>query len=136
MDITLERARRWMSIKANQETLEKAWQDLEHALSLRIKPLGLDLYEATRSELSEARAMRRLMRRIEDHDRSLDQQMRRIARRRSTSLAGALAKIEIALRMSCPAACEEVVWALVVSAAQDLREMDAVPCAVDGRASA
>lgn len=123
MDVTLDRARRWMSTKDAQDALVRKWQDLEHSLSLRIKPLGLDLEKAAHSDLSEARTMRTLMRRIEDHDRSLNQQMRRLARNRAVSLAGTLAKIEVALRMSSPAACEEDVWALVASAAHDLREL-------------
>lgn len=122
-DTTLDHAKRWMSIKDTQDVLVRRWQDLEHALSLRIKPLGLDLEEAAHSDLSEARAMRTLMRKIEDYDLRLNQQIKCLAGHRAASLAGTLAKIEVALRMTCPGVHEEDIWALVVSAAHDLRGM-------------
>lgn len=133
-DTALARAKRWMSIKDTQDVLVKRWQDLEHALSIRIKPLGLNLEEAVHSDLDEARTMRTLMRRIEDHDRSLNQQMRCLARHRAASLAGTLAKIEVALRMTCPAVHEEEIWALVASAAHDLRELALTGLPTDARA--
>jgi hypothetical protein len=119
----LDRSKRWISAKDAQETLVKRWQDLEQALSLRIGPLGLDLEEAAQSNLSEAQTMRTVMRKIETYDRSLNNESRCIAQLRSASLTGALAKIEIALRLHYPAAGEENEWALVVSAARDLRDL-------------
>ena len=122
-DSIFDHAQRWMTAKDGQEALVKRWQDLEQALSLRSGLLDMNLEEAAQSNLFEARTMRLLMRKIERYDRSLSRQTKRIAQLRSASLSGALAKIEIALRLHYPAAGEENEWALVVSAARDLRDL-------------
>lgn len=122
-DIIFDHVQRWATAKDGQDALVKRWQDLEDALSRRIGALQMNLEDAAQSDLFEARTMRILMRKIESYDRSLSRQAKRIVQLRSTSLTGALAKIEIALRMHYPAAGEEDKWALVVSAVQDLREI-------------
>jgi hypothetical protein len=105
--------------------LVRQWQALEHQLSLRVKPLGMDLKQGGESNLAEARAMRALMRRIRASDRRFAEEAARILRVRSSSAEGALAKIQLGLRMQAPSGVGEVWYALMQAGVEELVGHDA-----------
>jgi hypothetical protein len=103
----------WKAAKAAQDVMVREWQGLESVLLDRAQALGMDLAQAHRSRLPEARAMRALMRRIEAMDGPLDRATGRIVLMRPSSTAGALAKIELGLTIQGPHDWEEYAYALV-----------------------
>ena len=114
------RVRAWIAERNASDGLVRQWQTLEHQLSLRVKPLGMDLSQGAESNLSEARAMRGLMRRIRASDRRLAAEARRILRVRASSAEGALAKIRLGFRMQTPIGPEDVSYALMRDGFEEL----------------
>jgi hypothetical protein len=119
-DVLAARVRAWIEERHASDGLVRQWQTLEHQLSLRVKPLGMDLSQGVESNLSEARAMRGLMRRIRASDRRLAAEARRILRVRSSSWEGALAKIQLGFRMQAPVGPEDVSHALMQAGFEEL----------------
>ena len=119
-DVLVGRVRAWIAERDASDGLVRQWQTLEHQLSLRVKPLGLDLNQGIESNLSEARAMRALMRRIRASDRRLAAEAKRILRVRSSSWEGALAKIQLGFRMQTPVGPEDVSHALMQAGFEEL----------------
>ena len=121
-DPLVERIATWFKQRDAADALSKEWQDLEHKLALKRKTLRLDLNQATRSGLSEARQMRLLMQRLRATDRKLDRAAQRILVMRAASRQGALAKIEMALRIQAPVNSQEPAWALIRAGFEELRQ--------------
>ncbi len=117
------KVREWIAQKEAQESLVRRWQDLEHRLCEKIRPLGMGLTAAVRSGLPEARAMRMLMRRIRTEDRRLDRAAASIVLMRSSTIEDALAKVQLGLRIQEPLDCEEYSWALMRDGFERLREL-------------
>lgn len=122
-DPVVDHARAWIAAKDAQDVLIMNWQDAEHRLSIRIKPMKIGFAQAVRGDLREARSMRYLMRRIKAADRELDRSAAQIALMQPTTSLGALAKIEMALRIQQPTNLEERSWALLDSGAKELRKL-------------
>jgi len=76
-----------------------------------------------RSGLPEARELRALTRKLNAAERKLERSATRIAQMRATSGQGALAKIEMGLKIQAPQDCEEMAWALIKGGADELREV-------------
>lgn len=112
-DPVLEEISAWLTKKDAQDALQREWQDAESRLLLTMKPLGMSLNQAIRARHPEAVRMRTLMKQIRALDRRLARAADRIVRMRPTTPRGALAKIEMALRIQEPQGCEEYSWALV-----------------------
>jgi hypothetical protein len=123
IDPVLGKVRAWIAAKDAQDRLVRDWQDLERRLCDRIRPLSMTLTRACRSGLPEARAMRALMRRIKAADRKLDRDAAQIVLMRATTQAGALAKIEMGLRLQEPLDCDEYAWALIQAGFEQLRAL-------------
>jgi hypothetical protein len=113
LDPVLDEIRAWLSDKDAQDALQREWQDAESRLLLTMKPLGMSLTQAIRARHPEAVRMRTLMKQIRALDRRLARAADRIVKMRPTTPRGALAKIEMALRIQEPQGCEEYSWALV-----------------------
>jgi hypothetical protein len=111
-----------MSAKDLQDALVQDWQEIEHNLSIAIKPLGIGLDQAIRGQLPEARSMRGLMRRIRVLDRKLGREAQCIAELNTASAIGALAKIRMVLRIWCPHEDEKEAWTLLSSSVEQLAE--------------
>ncbi len=112
----------WFKQKDAADALSKEWQELEHELSLKRETLRLDLNQAARSGLPEARRMRLLMQRLRAADPKLDRAAQRILQMRAGSRQGALAKIEMALRIQAPINPQEPAWALIRAGFEELRQ--------------
>jgi len=109
----------WVSQRSDADALAQRWQRLETKLFKRCK--HLDLTRALRSGLPEARELRALTRKINAAEKKLERSAARIAEMRATSGQGALAKIEMGLRIQEPQDCEEMAWVLIKSGADELR---------------
>ena len=82
----------------------------------------MNLSQAGRSGLPEARAMRALDRKIKSAGKKLDRRAARIVLKRVTSRReGALAKIEMGLRIQGPYDWEEYAFALIQDGCEQLR---------------
>lgn len=111
----------WMADYDAREAMIRRWQDWESALCEKARPMGMNLTQAGRSGLPEARAMRALDGRIEVASKKLDRAAGRIALMRPTSAHGALAKIELGLKIQGPYDWEELAHALISDGCADLR---------------
>jgi hypothetical protein len=131
-DVLVGRVQAWIAERDASDGLVRQWQTLEHQLSLRVKPLGMDLNQGVESNLSEARAMRGLMRRIRASDRRLAAEARRILRVRASSWEGALAKIQLGFRMQTPVGPEDVSYALMRDGFEELLARGAIRPASPG----
>ena len=92
----------WMADRDAIEVMMREWQDWEAALCDKIKGAPMNLTQACRSRLPEARAMRALDRKIKPGLTRLERTARRIVLMRPMSAQGALAKIRLGLRIQGP----------------------------------
>jgi hypothetical protein len=122
-DPVVSQVRNWIAARDAQDALKRKWQDAEHCLSIRIGPLRMTLMEAASGDLPEARTMRGLMRRIKAADRKLDSAARQIVRMQPASASGALAKIEMALRILAWMDSREHAYALLHGGVERLRKL-------------
>jgi hypothetical protein len=112
---------RWLRGRAEADALALRWQRLETQLFKRCKHLGLT--RALRSGLPEARELRALTRKLNTAERKLERSAAQIAQMRAISGEGALAKIEMGLRIQEPQDCEDMAWMLIKGGADELREV-------------
>jgi hypothetical protein len=122
-DPIIPKVRAWMAEHDARDAMMREWQDLEVALCDRIKRTPLGLTEATRSGLPEARAMRKLGRRIKASGKRLDRAAGRIILSRAISAEGALAKIEMGMKLQGPYDWEEYAYALVLGGIGQLQDL-------------
>jgi hypothetical protein len=120
-DPVVDAVNKWLSARSSADALALRWQRLETQLFKRCKRLGLT--RALRSGLPEARELRALTRKINAAERKLERSAARIAQMRAMSGPGALAKIEMGLKIQAPQDCEEMAWALIKGGADELREV-------------
>ena len=112
---------KWASRRSDADALALRWQRLETQVFKRCKHLGLT--RALRSGLPEARELRALTRKLNAAERKLERSAAQIAQMRAISGEGALAKIEMGLRIQEPQDCEEMAWVLIKGGADELREV-------------
>ena len=106
-----------------RDARRRRWQHLEDELCRKAKPLGFRLQEAGRSELPEAREMRVIERQLETMSAQLDQLLEAVVETHAQSIEGALAKMELALRLQEPLDAEEPVWPLLESSFRELSKL-------------
>lgn len=122
-DPVIELVRDWIAARDRQDAVVRNWQDAEHRLFIKAKASKIALTQAVDGDLPDAQLMRSLMRQIKSADRQLERSAARIIAMRPTSPAGALAKIEMALRLQQHSINEDHAWALVNSATAHLRTL-------------
>lgn len=88
----------WIAARGEYEQMAIAWSELESQLATRMRG-RLSLARARRSNLADARAMRTLDKQMTLAEAGLEQGARRIKSMRPISLQGALAKLEMCLRI-------------------------------------
>lgn len=120
-DPVVDAVRQWMADQKARDAMIREWQDWENALCQRIRLLPMNLSQAGRSGLPEARAMRALDRKIKTAGKKLDRRAARIVLKRVTSPEGALAKIEMGLCIQGPYDWEEYAFALFQDGCEQLR---------------
>ena len=98
-DALVSHVRAWIAERDDQDARLRQWQELEQQLAVQTRPLNMTLTQASRSGLPQARAMRDLSRKIAKAERKLERGISRIAGMPATTEAGALAKVEMGLRI-------------------------------------
>jgi hypothetical protein len=98
-DPVVARASEWIAAYELAAAWEAEWRGLETRLFGRAAVLGMDCSLACRSGLGEARAMRALDRRIEAAYRKMQRVAGEAVALPAVSMAGALAKIELGVRV-------------------------------------
>lgn len=121
IDPVVTAVRQWMDDQRSRDAMIREWQDWENALCARIRLLPMNLSQAGRSGLPEARAMRALDHKIKSTGKKLDRRAARLVLKRVTSLEGALAKIELGLSIQGPYDWEEYAFALIQDGCEQLR---------------
>lgn len=122
-DPVADGAREWIDLLNRQDALVRSWQEAEHELFKRARSLKISLSEAAQGDSPEAKSMRSLSRRIKLADRELARAAANLAAMQSTSIAGSIAKLEMALRMRGTSLDDEPAWTLVSRAAAHLRQL-------------
>lgn len=98
-DPIVERAAAWIAERQRLDSLTFAWQRLETQLMGRAKALGVDMDDAREPGLPEARAMRVLDAKMETSHRKLADLVAAVRSMRAVSAEGALAKVDLGLRV-------------------------------------
>jgi hypothetical protein len=98
-DPVVARAAEWIAACELAAAMEAEWRGLETRLFGRAAVLGMDPLLACRSGLGEARAMRALDRRIAAAYRKMQRVAGEAVAQPAVSMAGALAKIELGVRV-------------------------------------
>jgi hypothetical protein len=119
----IEKTLAWTVANERLTAMELEWQALESELFQKASSLGMDCRAALRGELLEARAMRALDHRIRTAYRALDRVSGEIALMRATSISGALAKIELGMRVQGPCDWKRSVIELIESGLAELRTL-------------
>ena len=92
----------WLAQHAELERMEDQWHVLEGALFDRAAALKISVVRAEKRKLPEARALRSMGRRIRGTLKRLESEAARISDLRATSVEGAIAKIDLGLRVQGP----------------------------------
>jgi len=90
---------RWQAARSKVDAMTAEWQKLEHRLFAKARSLAMDFTAAGKSDLPEAKAMRALDRRIGAAYRRMQRVAAEAAAQPAVSMAGALAKIELGLKV-------------------------------------
>jgi len=92
----------WIAMDEQLNVMQIRWQGFESLLFDKARRMGMGCDEACRSNLPEAQAMRALDREIEETRRQLNAAAGEIRLMPATTIAGAIAKIELGLRVQGP----------------------------------
>ncbi|MDO8297449.1 MAG: hypothetical protein Q7T19_13540 [Caulobacter sp.] len=111
----------WIADREAASALLIEWGRLEHWQSLACTATSPG--QARRGDFSETREMRTIDRRHERLRRKLTRAAERIIATRAITVEGALAKIEMALKILEPMDCEEFSWGLIQGGFDDLRAL-------------
>ncbi len=95
----IDRASDWIAKDEQLTALQLRWQALETALFDKAAQMKLDCATASHSEMPEAREMRALDVEIGDTHRLLQAEAREIRLLRATTIAAAIAKVELGLKV-------------------------------------
>lgn len=123
-DSVVAKVEAWLADRDAIDAMMHEWQDQESALCDRIAGTPMNLTQACRSGLAEARAMRALDRKIKAGLKRLHRAAQRIVLMRTTSAEGALAKIRLGLRIQGPYDWnDDYVFALVQDGCEQLAQI-------------
>ena len=95
----IDRAVRWIAKDREVAALQRRWQMLETALFHQAVRLKLDCEALSNSDVSEACQMRALDAEIARGLRHLQEEAREIRRLKATTIAAAIAKVELGLKV-------------------------------------
>jgi hypothetical protein len=96
------RAAGWIAGHEQLNVMQLRWQEFEGLLFDKARRMGMDCELACGSNLPEAQAMRAINEDIDETRRQLDAAAGEIRLTPATTIAGALAKIELGLRVQGP----------------------------------
>jgi hypothetical protein len=96
------RAAAWIASDQRLTAMQLRWQDFETLLFAKARRMKMSCEQACRSNLPEAQAMRSLDKDIEATRRQLNAAAGEISLLPATTISGALAKIELGLKVQGP----------------------------------
>jgi hypothetical protein len=99
LDPLVQRAGEWIALRTRVDTLSVEADDLEGELFARARALGMTSDKACRSAMPEARAYRAKKREFDEGCRKLEREACVLRDMRATTVAGAIAKIELSLHI-------------------------------------
>lgn len=122
-DYLVERATNWAMRHQRLFEMEQQWQRLETALFAKAATLKISCDAAMRGNLAEAKDMRALDAEIEASHRDLAVEAGEIRAMKSTSVAAALAKVELGLRVQGPFDWRDHARQLIDDGIEELKSM-------------
>jgi len=122
-DPVFDHIRAWITTKDEQDKLGRRWSRAEVKFFDRFRAEGLTHEVAEKKRWPEVRQMKALMREIKRLDRVLDRHARAIVRTPATTPRGALAKIEIALRIQDRIDFDTHAWELMSAGRYELKRL-------------
>ncbi len=122
-DPLVERVAAWITERQQLDALTLEWGNIETQLRTRAGRLGVDIDSARGQELPEARAMRVLDKKIETSHREMADVAEAVSLMRAVSVAGALAKLELGLRVQGKYSWQDNAMVLLESGAEELRTL-------------
>jgi hypothetical protein len=120
VDPLVAKVRAWLADREAADGLMHQWQRLETALYR--KHGAMSTREAIRAGHAEGRQMKVLDARYRAASKKLDRRAGRLVLARAVTTEGALAKVEMGLRIQEPLDCEEFSWALIQGGFEELRQ--------------
>ena len=96
------KAAQWIATDDRLTAMQSRWQRFESLLFDKARRMGMGCDEACQSDLPEAQAMRAIDEDIEETRRQLNAAAGEIRLTPATTIAGAIAKIELGLRVQGP----------------------------------
>jgi hypothetical protein len=122
-DPIVAKAGMWIAGKAEIEAMIIEWQDLENVLFGKARAMKIKFHKATGSRMTEARAMRAISRKMDAAYLALEDLAAEISAMTPVSAAGALAKIDLGLRVQDPYAWNEHAFELAEDGVKHLGRM-------------
>jgi hypothetical protein len=122
-DPVIARAAKWIAACDLAAAMEAEWQGLETRLFERAALLKMKPLLACRSGLGEAKAMRALDRRIKAGYREMERLAGEAAATPAVSLAGAIAKIELGIRVQGEFDWRENALELIEDGVEEVRRL-------------
>jgi len=101
-DQLASKAAEWIATDERLTALQLSWQHLETLLFAKARQMKMDCEHACQTNLPEAQAMRALDKEIEETRRRLDATAGEIRLIPATTIAGAIAKIQLGLKVQGP----------------------------------
>lgn len=98
-DPLVARAGEWIALRGHVDALSEEADDLQGLVFNRARLLGVRGDKACGSSMSEARAWRAKKREFEEGSRQLERLATQIRRMRASTVAGAIARIELSLHI-------------------------------------
>lgn len=122
-DYLVERATSWAMRHQRLFEMEEQWQRFETALFAKAATLKISCGAAMRGNLAEAKDMRALDAEIEASHRELAVEAGEIRAMKSSSVAAALAKVELGLRVQGPFDWRDHARQLIDDGIEELKSM-------------
>ena len=113
----------WFAADDYRSALVAEWQRLETALFEKARAMQISCEAACEGDLSEAKAMRAQAAQIAKMDHLLRERAGEISSTKATAMVGAIAKIELSLRVQGPWDWRDHALELAEGGLADLREL-------------
>ena len=119
----LDRVSSWIARHDRLDEVQREWQQLESALFAKAATLKISCDAAMRGNLAEAKDMRALDAEIEASHRDLAVEAGEIRAMKSSSVADALAKVELGLSVQGPFDWRDHARQLIADGIEELKSM-------------
>jgi len=126
-DGLVAKATEWVATEDWRDAMHEQWQKLEGLVFDEARRLNIGAAAACGSDMPQARAMRALGAKVKEAGRRMDEMAEEISLTPATTIAGAIAKIELGLRVQGPYDWQEHAFELLENGISELRGLLASP---------